>query len=118
MNTAVTPTVTDTVVIEWAPFRLADGVSESDLLRASDDLQAGFLANQPGFLRRDLLRGSDGQWVDLIYWADAASADRIMQIAMESRACLAYFRLMAGADGPDLAAGVLHYRRLKAYELR
>jgi hypothetical protein len=115
MTTATTPTLTDTVVIEWAPFRLADGVSESDLLRASDALQAGFLANQPGFLRRDLLRGSDGQWVDLVYWADAASAERVMPIAMESALCLEYFRLLAGLDGADPAAGVFHYTRLKTY---
>ena len=116
MMTAAASTVPDTVVIEWAPFRLADGVSESELLRASDALQTGFLANQPGFLRRDLLRGSDGQWVDLVFWADAASAARIMQIAMESPTCLEYFRLMAGADNPDPAAGVLHFSRLKTYE--
>ena len=115
MTTAATPTVTDTVVIEWAPFRLADGVSETELLGASDALQAGFLANQPGFLRRDLLRGPDGQWVDLVYWADAASAERAMPIAMESSVCLEYFRFMASAPDANPEAGVLHFARLKAY---
>lgn len=115
MSTAAAPARTDTVMIEWAPFRLAEGASEAALLRASEALQEGFLARQPGFLRRELLRGADGRWVDLVYWRSEESAAAAMKVAMESPACHEYFRLM-NADCADPAAGVEHYRRITSYE--
>lgn len=114
MSTAA-PARTDTVMIEWAPFRPAEGVDEAALLRASEALQEGFLARQPGFLRRELLRASDGRWVDLVYWQSEESAAAAMKVAMESPACHEYFRLM-NADGADPGAGVEHYRRVTTYE--
>ena len=105
-----------TVTIEWAPFKLADGVDEARLLRASDGLQTGFLAEQPGFIRRELLKGQDGQWVDLVYWESDEAATRAMQQAASSPICLEYFHLMVGANGsPDPAEGVLHFRRVRTY---
>jgi len=43
-------------VIEWAPFRLREGVTESELLEASNAIQRNFLDGRPGFLRRELAR--------------------------------------------------------------
>ena len=62
------------LVIEWAPFRLASGATEASLLEASESLQREFLDRCAGFLRRELLCGTDGQWADLVYWSDEASA--------------------------------------------
>jgi hypothetical protein len=101
-------------VIEWAPFRLAPGVTESALLEASERFQRDFLAGQPGFLRRELLRGRDGQWIDLVLWQDQASADAIMAAATSSPHCAAYFEVM-DMSGVDPAAGVSHFSRLRHY---
>jgi hypothetical protein len=100
-------------VVEWAPWRLAPGVSESAVLDGSDALQRDFLSRQPGFVGRELLRGPDGQWVDLLYWEDQASADAAMRAASASPVCSLYFRLMA--DGGEAGAGVLHLQRVKRY---
>jgi hypothetical protein len=105
----------DGAVIEWAPFTLADGVAEATLLDASEALQRDFLAAQPGFVRRELLRAADGGWVDLVVWADAESAERVMEGAGASAACAAYFALMRGADPANPGAGVAHLRRVRAY---
>jgi hypothetical protein len=53
-------------VVEWAPFRMKLGVDETALLRSSEELQMQFLAKQRGFIRRELLRGGDGNYVDLV----------------------------------------------------
>src|SRR5918997_2398355 len=99
------------VTIEWAPFTLVGSADETRLLRASDALQEGFLAKQPGFIRRELLKGQDGQWVDLVYWESAEAAARAMEQAANSPACLEYFQLMVGANGgADPGEGVLHFR--------
>jgi hypothetical protein len=105
----------DTMVIEWAPFRLADGAAEDALLEASETLQREFLRHQRGFLRRELLRGADGQWVDLVYWADQASADGIVEAVRTSPVCQAYLQLMIGTDPADPTAGVLHLHRVRSY---
>ena len=114
MQTA-TESATTTGVVEWAPFRLKAGVAEATLLRASKALQRDFLASQPGFVKRELLRGTDGQWVDLVYWRDEASAKAVMPAIADSAACQAYFHLMEGMDSADASAGVLHLHRVRSY---
>ncbi|MCU0647382.1 MAG: hypothetical protein MUF00_05275 [Gemmatimonadaceae bacterium] len=86
-----------TALVEWAPFRLADGVTESELVAASDRLHHDVLRHQPGFLRRELLRGEDGQWADLVFWADRAAADNVMALAAQHPAFAAYFACMQHA---------------------
>src|SRR5262245_11021563 len=107
--------MSDRTVIEWAPFRLAEGVTEERLTAASRTLQREFLVKQRGFLHRELLRGRDGGWVDLIHWADASAAEDAMKAASESATCLAYFQLLAGLDANDPANGVLHFDRVESY---
>ena len=102
-------------VVEWAPFRLAPGAEEGALLEASEALQRDFLRHQPGFVRRELLRDADGQWVDLIVWTDHRSAMAAMTAAASSTACHAYFHLMEGGDNMDAATGVLHLQRVRVY---
>ena len=105
----------DGAVVEWAPFQLRAGAGEAELLAASEALQHDFLQHQPGFVRRELLRGADGGWVDLVLWQDEPSAMAAMQAAGASPVCHAYFHLMGGVETMDAGAGVLHLRRVRAY---
>lgn len=114
MTTFATSRDAATVVIEWAPFRLQSGVDEAALLRASEALQHDFLAHQPGFIRRELLRGGNAEWVDLVYWASEEAANIAMKAAAESPVCYEYFHLM-DAEHADPGAGVLHFRRVMTY---
>jgi hypothetical protein len=106
----------DGVVVEWAPFRLAAGIDDSTLLEASEAIQRDFLEHQPGFLRRELLRGADGGWVDLVFWQDEHSAAAAMSSAGSSPVCYTYFHLMEGGDSMDAGAGVLHLHRVRVYD--
>ena len=101
-------------VIEWAPFRLAAGATEAELLAASAELQAGFLGRQPGFVRRELLRG-DGGWADLVYWTDRAAADRAMQAVAGSAACQRYFALLADVGAATSTGPVAHFACVASY---
>lgn len=102
-------------VIEWAPFTIGPGVSEEQLLEASEALQSEFLARQPGFVRRELLRGENREWCDLVYWEDAAAARAAVEQAASSGVCLRYFQLMEGADHADPGAGVRHLSLRRSY---
>ena len=106
------------MVIEWAPFKLAPEASEDELLRASDALQAEFLEKQPGYVARELLRNGADAWCDLVYWASADAAEQAMQEAMNSPICHGYFRLMQGVNHENPGADVQHLAVIKSYAQR
>lgn len=103
-------------VIEWAPFRLREGVTEGELLEASGAIQRGFLGLQPGFLRRELAKRAEGLWVDVVHWADQISAQEAMAAGASSATCHRYFALMARENGgADPVEGVQHLQRVRVY---
>jgi heme-degrading monooxygenase HmoA len=101
-------------IVETARITLASGKTEADLVAASDTFQSAFLDRQPGFLRRELLKLDDREFLDLVHWQDQAAADAMMTEAMTSEACAAYFAVM-DMSAEDPAAGVAHYRSLATY---
>lgn len=103
------------LTIEWAPFQLADGVDEATLLAASEGLQKEFLGKQDGFIRRDLVRVSDGQWADIVYWDSREAAELAARNVGDSPVCFRYFELMVGEDAHDAGAGVSHFEVVKTY---
>ena len=105
----------DKQVIEWAAFRLKDGLNEAEFIAASDAMQADFLRTQKGFIKRELVKTADGQWADVVYWEDHADAQAAMPNAMTSSACLKYFDMLQGADIEHPEVGVLHFDIMKTY---
>lgn len=101
-------------IVETARITLAPGKSEADLVAASHAFQSAFLDRQPGFLRRELLRLDGRTYLDLVHWESRAAADAMMQAAMTSEACAAYFAVMDMGSG-DPTAGVAHYASLVTY---
>lgn len=103
------------ITIEWAPFTLADGATEEQLLAASAELQSEFLAVQDGFIRRELLKGEGRGWCDLVYWRDLEAARKAGEEVAESPVCHRYFALMVAADTADPEAGVQHFSLRETY---
>jgi hypothetical protein len=101
--------------LEWAPFQLKPGVDEAALLAASDALQRDFLGRQPGFIRRELLKGKGGQWVDAVYWSSQADFERASRLVMESPVCLQYFELMVPGDPNDPHGGISHFELVRSF---
>jgi len=101
-------------VVETARIHLREGVTEAELIAASNRFQQAFLNAQPGFLRRELLRLDDRDYLDLVHWQDRAAADSVMEKAMESEHCHAYFAVM-DMEAADPAEGVRHYASLATY---
>ena len=101
------------VTIEWAPFEVAQHVSDDQLIQAAADLEINFLQKQEGYLRRELLRGEGKQWVDLVYWSSQETATKAAQAANASDACLRCFSLMDGVE--DAVDGIFHYKQVKTW---
>ena len=102
-------------VLELAPITLRAGVDEATLLAASERLERDFLQVSPGYLGRALTRDASGNWMDVVLWADEASAQAILPRIPDSAACAAYFACMQGADTAAPEAGVTHLRAVRAF---
>ncbi len=62
--------------VEIVTFKLKDTVTREKFLEASEGLDA-FARQQQGFLYRSLCEASGaGEWTDILYWTDLASAQR------------------------------------------
>lgn len=101
--------------IEWAPFTLAEGIDEATLLSASEVLQRDFLSKQPGFLHRELLKGSANQWVDIIHWVSREAVEQAMRKAQESPTCHRYFTLMVPPAEDDPTGGISFFKQVRYY---
>lgn len=103
------------MVIELAPFKLAPDVTQEAIMQASDELQTQFLEKQEGYVRRDLVRDGDS-WYDIIHWTNREAAERAMQQAMASDACLRYFKLMEGVTQQENpGADLQHLTVVRSY---
>ena len=90
-----------TPVTVLAPIKIAQGKTESDLLQASERFQEEFARHQPGILRRELIRKSEGEYIDIVQFRSAKDAQDVMEKEQESEACHAFFSVMDLSDMND-----------------
>jgi hypothetical protein len=86
-------------VLESSPFRLKPGIDEASLLQASERMQRDFLSNQSGFVGRELIKGAEGAYTDLVWWESFAASQAAMKKAASSPTVRAYLAVM------DFSAG-------------
>ena len=101
-------------VVETAAFRVRDGITEDQLAAASAAFQRQFLDRQPGFVRRELLKLNDREYLDLVHWRSANDAAEVLEQAANSAACQQYFSVMDQASS-ELGDGVTHYESVASY---
>lgn len=97
-----------------APFKLAAGKSEVDLIAASNQFQNQFVDHRPGIIRRELVRTGDGKYLDIVQFRSAEDAEAIMKEEMESDVCHVYFSVM-NMEGADASGKVDFYPSLATY---
>jgi len=96
--------------IALAPFRLKNGVSEADLMRTSDAFEEQFVQKQEGILRRILVNDGKGGYADIVFFADAAAIDRVIEAEQSSDVCAAFFAIMDAGETHQV------YEVIKSYE--
>ena len=84
--------------IAVAPFKLTSGVTEDALITASAGFQRDFVAKQEGVTRRILARDTEGGYVDLVFFTDAAAMAAVLAAEENDPACATYMSLM-DSDG-------------------
>lgn len=98
-----------------APIKLAPGKTEGDLIAASNRFQEEFVVKQPGILRRELVRKSENEYLDIVQFRSQDDALDVMEKEKESTACHAFFAVMdmSGVDSSDGAIDI--YPSLATY---
>lgn len=59
--------------IELMHFRLKQGVTSTDWLKANEKIN-DWVARQPGFRFRSVSETGDGEWIDMVYWESMDAA--------------------------------------------
>jgi hypothetical protein len=91
------PRPTETRTIEIVLFKSQPGVTDDQILAVADALQRD-VADLPGFLRRRLLKGDDGQWLDMVDWASLEEARQASAIIMQRPSAQEFDALVDGAS--------------------
>lgn len=95
-------------IVETSKITLLPGIPEQTLLAAFTKFKNEFLVHQPGFLKIELLRQNDRQYLDLVHWQSREHAARAFGRSADSEVCQAYFALME-IDETDPEGGVTLY---------
>jgi hypothetical protein len=81
-------------VLELVVFQLSEGASREQLLGTVDAVSA-WIAEQPGFVERELLHDAEGgRWIDLVWWRSMEDAGAAAALAMTSESCAPMFALI------------------------
>ena len=74
-------------------YSLAKSADEKEFLKASQALMPE-IAKLKGFIKRELLRGENGRWRDVVYWESKEDADRSEYDIPNIPACVTCIALM------------------------
>ena len=81
-------------VLELVVFKLNDGATREQLLDTVDPVSE-WIAEQPGFVSRELSYDADGdRWIDVVRWRTMEDAHAASERAMTSPACAPMFALI------------------------
>lgn len=108
--------MTNPLCIVLAPIRLKDGIDEATLTKASDTFQRDFVARHDGILKRMLLKGPDGDYADLVFFASEADAGRIAKLEENAPECHAFFGIMKMEDAGLPELRTRSFQHIKTYE--
>ncbi len=84
-------------VVEVVLFKPAPEVSEADVLKTTAMMQTKVMT-MPGYIDRQLLKNSDGQWVDLVWWESMEQAQSAAEAIMGDEDLAPYMFVFDNAE--------------------
>ncbi len=74
MTISSLPGITDFAGMEFAPFKLKQGIAEEALFAAVEQMVNGLYEGDPRFLGHAVLKGEGGSYVDVVFATSAQGA--------------------------------------------
>lgn len=81
------------IVVKVIEYRLSNGIGEKTFLKASAALMPE-IRELKGFLKRELQKGQNGRWRDIVYWKTRKDADRSEHDIPNLPACMTCIGMM------------------------
>ncbi len=97
-----------------ATCKLAKGVTEQQMLAASQRFEEEFVRYQPGVLRRELIKKAEGLYADIVLFRSQKDLAEVLAAEKESEVCAAFFSLMDMSDMNEAEMGP--FASLAVYE--
>lgn len=104
------------VIVEWAPFVKAPGVTDEHLIMAASKVNSEFLAVQSGFIKRELVKKSETEYADIVYWRTQEKAIAAGNKVERCAVCAGYFALMNMGASEKSGAEFSYYLILKSWK--
>lgn len=95
--------------IEIVQFKLKPGTDEAAFLAASDAILQNLRAAS-GFIRRELLKNDDGQWIDLVHWNSLEEAHHAAEVMPTWPSAGAFISML-----DEQSITMLHMQREREY---
>jgi len=80
--------------LEFATFRLKDGVTEADLIKLSIKVEERFLSQQEELVLHFLVRGADGVYADVAIASSQEKAEEYCQQWLHNEFALEYLEVL------------------------
>ncbi|MAS37415.1 MAG: hypothetical protein CL610_25675 [Anaerolineaceae bacterium] len=80
-------------VVEVALFRLKPDVADDAFLRGAALIQR-HLDQLNGYISRELVKAPDGQWVDIIHWANLEAAQNAEAVILADTNAAPFFEMI------------------------
>ncbi len=94
MSLQLLSSVSSFLGMEFALFKLKDGASEAEMLKAAEAADKNFLSKQDGFLGHAVLKGKDGLYVDLSFATTKEKVEEICGKWMTNEFTLKYLEFI------------------------
>jgi hypothetical protein len=75
-------------------FKLNPEVSDTNFLSASNKMQDEFYEQYDSFKRRELLKGNDNTWTEILHWSGDGPAKHIQEAFKDSEICMVFMGMI------------------------
>ncbi len=84
--------------IALAPFKLKPGVTEENLLEASQEFEREFVQKQEGILRRVLVRDDSDGYADLVFFENEEALRRVIAAEQGNEVCARFSSILVDGE--------------------
>jgi hypothetical protein len=94
MNLKTLTKIQGFVGMEFGTFKLREGMSEVDMLKAAQVADENFLSNEEGFLGHVVLKGKDGLYADVAFATTQEKAEEVCGKWVENEYTMKYIEVI------------------------
>ncbi|WP_321420171.1 hypothetical protein [uncultured Methanomethylovorans sp.] len=101
--------MSSSIAVEIVHFKVKAGTNEQEFLKASANMMQE-LSKLSGFIDRELLKGENRLWTDIVHWESMDRALKATADIMKLPLCLAYFSFI-----DDTSLQMMHFTQSQKY---